>query len=482
MPESSTSRSPAGGLSHRLDAASWGPAHTRILVGLGVGWALVAFEVQILGSVITPLAGDFGLLDADGSVAAGPYSAIWVLWVLGLLVGATVFGWLTDRVGRRRLFVATLVVYALATLATALSPSFAVFLVFRFITAVGVGGEYAAVTSAMTEFAPARRRGGAVALTLNFWAVGGVVAGFVGLVALSRLTTGALALGGVDLAGWRVALCTGVLGAGYALAVRRRVPESPRWLVAHGRIAEADAIVRELGGAGTAPVTPSITPAPRPSFAGQIAEVWRAGRSRVLYGMVLDFSGSGAYYGLFTFVAAYVLTTERIGIASSTVPVFNLVANLGALAGGVAAAITLDRAGRAPTVITSFTGAAGACILLALSALAGSPVLTMITFVLSAFAATCCWISAYATFAELFPTPRRATGVGLCVGAGRLGGMLGVVGLSFATSALGLLPAFLLLAAFFAAGAVAGLVWRRLGTEGAQQPLDDLDPVPAGAG
>lgn len=282
--------------------------------------------MQILGSIITPLAREFGLLGADGSVAAGPYSAIWVLWFVGLLIGATVFGWLTDRVGRRRLFVVTLVLYAAATLATAFAPSFAVFLIFRFVTALGVGGEYA------------------------------------------------------------------------------------------------------------------------------------------------------AYYGLFTFVAAYVLTTEQIGIDTATVPVFNLVANLGALAGGIAVAVVLDRVGRAPTVVGAYSGAAATSVLLALAALTGSAALTMVAFALAAFAATCCWISAYVTFAELFATPVRATGVGLCVGAGRLGGMLGVVGLSFTTSVIGLLPAFLLLAAFFAVGAIAGLLWRSRGVEGRNQALDDVAP------
>jgi MFS family permease len=172
----------------RLDRAAWRPIHNRILLALGIGWALDSFEVQIISSVLTPLANDFGVLGTDGAIAPCAVSLIWVVWFAGLMTGATAFGWLADRFGRKRLFVATLVMYSVATVISALSPTLGVFLVFRFITALGVGGEYSAVTSAIAEYMPTRRRGAAAAATaatLNFWSIGGIAAGLIGIFFLN---------------------------------------------------------------------------------------------------------------------------------------------------------------------------------------------------------------------------------------------------------------------------------------------------------
>jgi MFS family permease len=124
----------------RLDRATWRPMHNRILLALGIGWALDSFEVQIIGSVLTPLAKDFGLLGADGAISPGAVSLVWVVWFAGLMTGATAFGWLADRFGRKRLFVATLVMYSIATVISAFSPTFGIFLIFRFITAQASAG------------------------------------------------------------------------------------------------------------------------------------------------------------------------------------------------------------------------------------------------------------------------------------------------------------------------------------------------------
>jgi MFS family permease len=138
-------------MTDRLDGCPWRPAHVRIAGALGVGWALDAFEVQIIGSVIPSIASEFGLSKAE-------QIAVFVIWFVGIGIGATLFGYLADRVGRRRLFVATLLLYSLAAIATAASPNYAVFMIFRFLTGLGVGGEYSAVASAISEFMPAAMR------------------------------------------------------------------------------------------------------------------------------------------------------------------------------------------------------------------------------------------------------------------------------------------------------------------------------------
>ena len=458
----------------RLDRAPWSGFHSRILLALGIGWALDSFEVQIIGSVFTPLAKDFGLLGPDGTIAPWAVSVIWVVWFAGLMLGATTFGWLADRYGRKRLFVATLIMYSVAAVISAFSPTFSVFLVFRFITAAGVGGEYSAVTSAIAEFMPARRRGATTAVAMNFWSVGGIVAGLVGIFFLNGFVSAQLALGGVHLSAWRLCLLAGAAAAVYALIARRAIPESPRWLASQGRRGEADVIISSMTGLpddGT-----DLLGVTRPLALGaQIEELWNHWRDRLIYGMVLDFSGSAAYYGLFTFLSAYVLVPGQVDVSSSVVPVFYLIGNLGALAGGFTVAGLVDRIGRTAVTRLSYGTAAVSVLLLALAALAHSPGATLAAFTLCVFCATCCWISAYTTFCELFPTPLRATGIGLSVTAGRLGGMIGVVGLSYAVAGLGLVSAFAILAAFSMVGALAALVWgRRGGIEARGLSLDTV--------
>ncbi|MCA1836000.1 MAG: MFS transporter [Actinobacteria bacterium] len=333
----------------RLDRAAWRPIHNRILLALGIGWALDSFEVQIIGSVLTPLANDFGVLGTDGAIAPWAVSLIWVVWFAGLMTGATAFGWLADRFGRKRLFVATLVMYSIATVISALSPTLGVFLVFRFITALGVGGEYSAVTSAIAEYMPTRRRGAATAATLNFWSIGGIAAGLIGIFFLNSFIAGRLALGGFTWSAWRLALLAGAVAAIYALIARRAIPESPRWLASQGRHADADAIITAISGLADDGSDLVGTPHRR-SLTLHIGELWRHWRPRLAYGMVLEFSGSAAYYGLFTFLSAYVLVPAQVNVSSAAVPLFYLIGNLGALAGGCTVAALIDRLGR--TTIT----------------------------------------------------------------------------------------------------------------------------------
>lgn len=466
-------------LETRLDRSVWRPMHSRILLALGIGWALDSFEVQIIGSVLTPLAKDFGVLGADGAISPGAVSLIWVVWFAGLMTGATAFGWLADRFGRKRLFVATLVMYSIATVVSAFSPTFLTFLIFRFVTAMGVGGEYSAVTSAIAEFMPTRRRGAATAATMNFWSVGGILAGLIGIFFLNSFVANQLALGGVTLSAWRLCLLAGAAAAIYGLIARRTIPESPRWLASQGRHAEASVIVTEITGIADDGTDLAGTPKRR-SLASQIGELWANWRARLVYGMVLEFSGSAAYYGLFTFVSAYVLISTQVDVSPAAVPLFYLVGNMGALVGGFTVAALIDRIGRTAVTRLSYGTASISVLLLALAALAKSPAETLAAFTLCVFSATCSWISAYTTFSELFPTELRATGIGVSVAAGRLGGMVGVVGLSYAVSGLGLVSAFVILAIFFAVGAIAALLWGRSGgVEARGLSLDAVAPVAA---
>ncbi len=444
-------------MSDRLDRAPWRPIHRRIAGALGIGWGLDAFEVQIIGSVIPAIAASFAL-------SRGQQIAVFVIWFIGLGLGAALFGYLADRIGRRRLFIATLLLYSISALATAAAPSYGLFMVFRFLTALGVGGEYSAVASAISEFMPARGRGRTNALVMNFWSLGGVVAGLVGVLFVSTL---------LGSSGWRVALLFGALSAVYGLYARRLVPESPRWLASQGRLAEANAVIEQVTGISRdhAEYLPAEL---NSSMRAQLGELWREHRGSLLLGMVLDFSEASAYYGLFTFVSVFVLRAGVVSVPAGTVPYFYVVANLGALAGGLLVSWALDRVGRRPTVFFGYAAAAGSSMLVAAAALSGSPGLTLGAFTVAVFFATTAWVSAYPTFTELFPTHLRASGVGASVAVGRIGAIVGAVVLAQVASSFGLWSAFATLAGLWAIGAGAAGVWWLRGFEARGMSLEDI--------
>lgn len=434
-------------MAKRLDESRWRPAHTRIAGALGVGWMLDAFEVQIIGSVIPGIQAEFAL---DGRQAV----LINIVWFAGIALGAVGFGYLADRVGRRRLFIATLVLYSLAAVATAAAPSYEIFILFRFITALGVGGEYSAVTSAIAEFTPARSRGRSNGLVMSFWAVGGILASVVSIVIISTF--------GLS---WRYTMLFGVISAGYALFARRLIPESPRWLASQGRLKEADRVVTEITGIAS-PDGYVVAGAPRGNRSA-LGELWANHRPKLFFGMALDFSEAAGYYGLFTAMSIFVFSsaTGAVPVSDGALPYYFLAANLGALAGGLLVSWALDAVGRRPTVTFSYTAAAASMLVCAGAASTGSQALVLAAFVVAAFFATCAWVSAYPTFSEIFPTELRATGIGASVGVGRLGAVIGQILLAEVAVVFNLTTVFVVLGGFWLIGAAAGVVWWFRGVE-----------------
>jgi len=445
----------------RLDHSRWRPAHTRIATALGIGWMLDAFEVQIIGSVIPGIQAEFGL-------GAGQAVTINVVWFLGIAVGALGFGWLADKVGRKRLFVATLLVYSIAAVASSAAPSYEFFMVFRFVTALGVGGEYSAITSAISEFTPARNRGRSNGLVMSFWALGGILSSLVSILVISTF--------GLT---WRYTLLFGVVSAVYGLLARRLVPESPRWLASRGRLAEADAVVEAITGQASAEGYALPPSAARGGSA--LGELWTHHRGKLFLGMALDFSEAAGYYGLFTAMSVFVFSSASgaVPISDAALPYYFLVANVGALAGGVLIAWALDVLGRRPSVVAAYTGASLSMLGCAAAASTGSRTLVLVSFTVAAFFATCAWVSAYPTFSEQFPTHLRATGVGASVGVGRLGAVVGQVLLAEVAVAFSVTSMFVLLAGFWLIGSVAGVVWWARGVEARGMTLGDLEQVPA---
>ncbi|HLJ07578.1 MAG TPA: MFS transporter, partial [Acidimicrobiia bacterium] len=219
----------------RLDRLPWSRWHWLVLIGLGTVWILDGLEVTIVGAVgstITQHGSGISITTAKVGDAASMYIA-------GACVGALFFGHLTDRLGRKRLFLVTLGVYLVATVLTATSKNTAMFFAFRFFTGTGIGGEYAAINSAIDELIPARVRG-TIDLVVNgsYWL--GTAAGAAATLVL--LDPKLLA---VDL-GWRLCFLLGAVLGLAILLVRRNLPESPRWLLTHGRADEADRVVSDI--------------------------------------------------------------------------------------------------------------------------------------------------------------------------------------------------------------------------------------------
>src|SRR3954451_9953808 len=234
LPSGKADRTVETNIPARLDRLPWSRWHWLIVIGLGTVWILDGLEVTIVGAIASRLQekGALGLSASQIGLAA-------TLYVVGACVGALFFGHLTDRYGRKLLFMVTLGLYLVATVATAFAPTFLWFGICRFFTGAGAGGEYSATNSAIDELTPARVRG-ATDLMINgsYW-IGTAVGAALSLLLLDK------AIFSTDL-GWRLAFGIGaVLGIGLLL-IRRTVPESPRWLMIHGRDEEAEQIVGQI--------------------------------------------------------------------------------------------------------------------------------------------------------------------------------------------------------------------------------------------
>ncbi|MBV9532348.1 MAG: MFS transporter, partial [Bradyrhizobium sp.] len=218
----------------RLDSLTWSGFHTRVVAALGITWILDGLEVTLAGALSGALkqSPTLQFTNLDVGFANSAYLA-------GAVLGAVGFGWLTDRIGRRKLFFTTLAVYLTATAATAVSWSVGVYALFRFLTGAGIGGEYTAINSTIQELVPARYRGWTdLVINGSFWI--GAALGAAGAIILLDP-----AFVGPDI-GWRLAYLIGACLGLIVLMMRMWIPESPRWLMIHGHHDSALAIVADI--------------------------------------------------------------------------------------------------------------------------------------------------------------------------------------------------------------------------------------------
>ena len=403
----------------RLDRLPWSRFHVLVVIALGVTWVLDGLEVTIVGS-IGPVLQDrrtLGLGAADiGSLAS--------CYVGGAVLGALLFGWLTDRLGRRFIFNVTLGVYVVGVLLSACAWDFWSLAAFRIVTGLGIGGEYAAINSAIDELIPARLRG-RVDLMVNgtYWA-----GAAIGAAASIPLLSGAFV--GLDL-GWRLGFgIGGVLGLG-VLLLRHWVPESPRWLVTHGRGAEADATMADIEArvsAHSGPLPPasgeSLTVHPSRSFGFGVVLGAMLGRYRLRSLLALVLMTAQAFLFNAVFFTYGLVLQHFYHVPDARIGLYILPLAAGNFAGPMLLGHLFDSVGRRRMIAGTY---ALSGVLLTLTAvLFGMGVLDATT-------QTACWVavffvasaaasSAYLTASEIFPLETRALAIAMFYALGTAAG------------------------------------------------------------
>ena len=407
----------------RLDRLPWTRFHTLLVFALGITWLLDGLEVTLAGSVSGALKSSPALhmTNADIGLAGAIYIA-------GAVLGALFFGWLTDRLGRRKLFFITLFLYIGATALTAFSWNLWSFLLFRFLTGAGIGGEYTAINSTIQEFTPARYRGW-VDLTINgtFW-VGAALGAFGSIILLDP------AIVGGDL-GWR--WCFGI-GAGLGLVImlmRLWVPESPRWLMIHNQPEEARRIVENIEKHYHARgiELPPITEKPLKLHARDhtpLKEVFSTlfvlHRQRALVGLSL-LTAQAFFYNAIFFTYALVLT-DFYDVPSEHIGWYVLPFALGNFCGPLLLGRLFDVVGR--RVMISGTYALSGVLLAVSGYLFQQELLSVVqqtvAWMVIFFFASAAASSAYLTVAETFPLEIRALAIAVFYAFGTgLGGIIG---------------------------------------------------------
>ena len=402
----------------RLDRLPWSGWHWFVVAALGITWVLDGLEVTLAGSVGAVLTrrDTLGLTPAQVGGSATCY-------LLGAVVGAIAFGYATDRLGRKRLFIVTLLVYLCATALTAVSWNFASYALFRGLTGAGIGGEYAAINSAIDELIPARVRGRAdLIINSTFWL--GAALGSLGTIVLLDLQ-----LVSIDT-GWRLAFGIGATLGLVVIALRHWVPESPRWLLIHGRQQEAEQIMDDIerevtGGRPQLPVPLDVTRI-RTRTHTPWSEIWHSiaveHPKRSLLGLALMIAQAFFYNAIF-FTYALVLAVFY-GVPERRVGLFLFPFALGNFVGPLVLGKLFDTVGRKPMITATY---ATSGVLLAftgwlfehnlLTAHTQAALWTVIFFVASAAAS-----SAYLTVSEIFPLEIRGFAIALFFACGTLVG------------------------------------------------------------
>ncbi|MCE7480679.1 MULTISPECIES: MFS transporter [Microbacterium] len=438
-------------LAERLDALPFTRRHFRVLSGSGVGWALDAMDVGLISFVIAALAQQWDLSKAEtGWIASVGF--------IGMAIGATLGGLLADRLGRRQVFAITLLIYGVATGASALVGGLAMLLVLRFFVGLGLGAELPVASTYVSEFAPRRIRGRLIVILEAFWAVGWTAAALIGYFVIPTSESG-----------WRWAFALGAVPAAYAIIVRWGLPESPRWLASRGRISQAERIVSafeaDAGITGGPLVHKAATSrAIADDAATRLGTLWYPEfRLRTLCIWLIWFCVNFAYYGAFIWIPSILVDAGYDLVRSFG---FTLLITLAQLPGYAVAAWLIEVWGRRTTLSVFLAGSAVSAVLFGTATGVGAIIATGMAL---SFFNLGAWGALYAVTPEIYPTSLRGTGAGWAAGVGRIASIVAplIVPVLLATGGVPVL--FAVFAGFFVLAAIVtwGLVDRR------GQALDD---------
>jgi MFS family permease len=410
----------------RLDRLPWSRFHWIVIVGLGTAWILDGLEVNVVGSISSRIS-EHG---AGTGLSAGDVSG-WAasLYIAGACLGAIVFGQLTDRFGRKRLFMITLGIYLTGTVLTALTFAPAWFFAFRLLTGMGIGGEYSAINSAIDELIPARQRGRVdVSINGSYW-LGGIGGSLLALLLLNT------SIFPVDV-GWRLSFVLGAIIGLAVLLVRRNVPESPRWLFIHSREQEAERISQDIE-AQVEESTGQKLPEPEgePLTVHQrktiplsliVRTVVRLYPRRSILGLGL-FVGQAFLYNSILFGFGNLLSLY-FHTPSGNVPYYLVVFAAGNFAGALLLSPLFDIVGRRPMIAGTYL--LSGALLIVTGLLFKTHDLDAVTFTTCScvvfFFASAGASAAYLTVSEVFPLETRALCIAVfyAIGTG-IGGVIG---------------------------------------------------------
>ena len=409
----------------RLDRLRWSSFHTRLVLGLGTAWVLDGLSVTIASSVTSKLTQP-NTLNLSTSQAA----SIGTLYLVGEVIGALVFGRLSDKLGRRKLFMWTLAIYLVGTALTALTPKGGDWIIYlyatRIIAGTGIGGEYSAINSAIDEMMPARYRGRTdVWINGTYW-LGAIIGTFATFMLLS-------ALGATT--GWRVAFLVGPALAIVILYVRRNLPESPRWLITHGRVQEAEEEMRRIeeaairDGQHLDPVPEDaaivIRPERRYGYLRLLRVAFRVYPKRAVLGATLMITQSFLYNAIF-FTYALVLT-KFYHVSNNEVPLYGLAFAVGNLAGPLLLGHLFDSLGRKKMISGTYLISG---VMLCFSAwlfdagvlnAAGQTFIWIVVFFFASAGAS----AGYLTVSEIFPIEIRAEALAVFFAIAQIFGAIG---------------------------------------------------------
>ena len=413
----------------RLEALPLGRFHYKLLLVTGLGWLFDSMDTGLIAFILPVLAKEWGL-------APGQMGLIGSIGLIGMALGAVVSGTIADRIGRKKVFTITVLLYSIASAFCALSWNYQSLLVFRFLVGFGLGGELPVAATLVSEYAPSRVRGRFIVLLESFWGLGWIAAACIAYFF-------------IPLYGWRMAFLIGALPALYVCLIRMHMPESVRYLLAHGRVGEARQIVVSLERQLHVPVAPFVSEKETVPVVAKASfrELWKKPfASRTIMLWLVWFGINFSYYGIFMWLPSLVF---QQGFTVVKTFEYVLIMTLAQLPGYYCAAWLVDKIGRKYTLsaFLLFSGVASYFFGHASTAAA----LMMWGSVMSFFNLGA-WGVLYTYTPEQYPTAIRALGSGWAAGFGRFGGMAApmMVGALLARS-FGFASVFYMFALVFAA-------------------------------